>query len=79
MKARELLSDESKWATGHAARDSTGMPCDFSSPTACCFCLYGAIRKCYGATYMEQVEKVKQKLNLALYTKSFHLYSSTSF
>jgi hypothetical protein len=49
MKVRELLSDESKWTQGAVARDKYGMEIEsVDSPDACCWCLGGALIKCYG-------------------------------
>lgn len=46
MKLRELLTDESKWTQKAYARDKDGKPTGALSPTAVCWCLDGAIRKC---------------------------------
>lgn len=46
--ARELLSDESKWAKGFFAFDKDGERCGACSPEACKFCLIGAMRKVAG-------------------------------
>ena len=47
MKVKELLSDESKWTKGVLAKDSYGCDCPPTDPDASCFCLLGAIDKCY--------------------------------
>ena len=47
MKLTELLSDKSKWTTKAWARDAEGTPCLISSESAVCFCLSGAISRCY--------------------------------
>jgi hypothetical protein len=48
MKVRELLSDESKWTQDANARDKNGVDVPVYSPKACCWCLQGAMDKCYG-------------------------------
>jgi hypothetical protein len=47
MKVRELLSDESKWCKGPLAVDKEGRQTTPKSPTACKWCLWGAILRCY--------------------------------
>ena len=47
MKAYELLSDPSKWTTGVLARNSDGKQVAPNSPSACQFCLVGALYHCY--------------------------------
>lgn len=48
MKVWQLLSDESKWTKGFAARSVYGAPIDPRSNEAVCWCLVGAIARCYG-------------------------------
>jgi hypothetical protein len=47
VKIRELLSDESKWTQGFYARNSVGSEVEAIDPEACCWCLSGALMKCY--------------------------------
>jgi hypothetical protein len=47
MKAKDILTDESKWTRGTQARDRRGMPCDPRSKRAVQFCLVGAIFRVY--------------------------------
>lgn len=42
-KARKLL--EKGWTQGHWARDKEGLPADWASKEAACFCLGGAMRR----------------------------------
>jgi hypothetical protein len=51
MKVRELLCDESKWTQYANARDGYGLQTSADSPDAVCWCLSGAIDKCYGDCY----------------------------
>lgn len=47
MKAHELLSEPEKWTQFAYARDKDGNPIPVTAPEATCFCLLGALRKCY--------------------------------
>ena len=47
MKIRELLTDESKWTKWKIAIDISGNIVLPDDPTAVCWCLSGAITKCY--------------------------------
>lgn len=51
MKVQELLTDESKWNKGCYARNASGNEVSISSTDASCWCLSGAIHKCYGDTW----------------------------
>jgi len=48
MKVRDLLSSPEKWTQGVIARDATGFGCDATDDDAVCWCLTGALVKCYG-------------------------------
>jgi hypothetical protein len=48
MKVKELLTDESKWTKGAAARNARGVAIFVNQEEACQFCLSGALQKCYG-------------------------------
>lgn len=48
MKVRELLDGPEKWTKGLSARDASGSMVDVDSPYAVCWCLYGAMQRCYG-------------------------------
>ena len=47
MKMKELLSSESKWTQQHYATDKRGRSCSSFDPEAVCYCLLGALNKCY--------------------------------
>ena len=47
MKPSELLSDPSKWTQGYYARDAKGDLQPARSPDATCFCIFGALLRCY--------------------------------
>lgn len=55
MKVRELLSDERRWTTGAHARDSAGQVVCYTSLDAVCFCLAGAVRRCYPVVEAEKI------------------------
>jgi hypothetical protein len=50
MKVKDLLTDESKWCKNLPAVDKEGRQTTTRSPTACKWCLMGAIVKCYVET-----------------------------
>lgn len=47
MKVHELLADPSRWTKGSYACDKNGKDTFFDSEKAVCFCLAGAVNKCY--------------------------------
>lgn len=64
MKVRELFTDESKWTQGHAARNEKGERVWYKSPEACCWCLVGAINKCYVPAIRPEIfEKISDYIN----------------
>ena len=78
MTVLELLSDPKRWTQDAFARDSTGFKCDVDAPDAQCFCLLGAIYKCYG-TWPSQTafEPIREKINKSPTWQKFE-YSSTA-
>jgi hypothetical protein len=64
MKAYELLAEPSRWTKGTLARDSEGFATNVNGPTACSFCLVGAIEHCYTSIQdtLRATTKVKQEL-----------------
>lgn len=57
MKVRELLDDASKWTRGAFAANVFGEHVPYDAPSAACWCLRGAIFRCYGRQ-TEQSERV---------------------
>jgi len=53
MKVRDLLIDASKWTTKTSARNAEGEACSPISKDAVCWCLSGAMLKCYPDTYYD--------------------------
>lgn len=47
MTVRELLSEEGKWTQGAYARDAVGKSVALNAPAAVCWCLKGALNRCY--------------------------------
>jgi hypothetical protein len=47
MKAYELLDSPKKYTTYAYARDAEGKWCPAKDPEACCWCLIGALQRCY--------------------------------
>jgi hypothetical protein len=66
MKAYELLSDPSKWTKDVLARSSTGAAVAPTSPSACQFCIVGALYHCYSA---EEAMKIWTRLDSEFYDK----------
>lgn len=50
MKIKQLLKDPEKWTKNLSARDKLRNGVDPASKKAVCWCLYGAIFKCYPET-----------------------------
>lgn len=48
MTVAELLTDETKWTQGRYARNSNGCYAEASGDEAVCWCLEGALYRCYG-------------------------------
>jgi hypothetical protein len=48
MKAYELLSGPEKWTKGRLAADRDGDSCGPLSDRATCWCISGALIRCYG-------------------------------
>lgn len=64
MKIRELLSAPSKWTRHKLARNRDGVPCPPDSIHACCWCISGAVLKCYESTQGSIVfEKISVYIN----------------
>lgn len=66
MKVRELLDSPEKWTKGAIARDSKGNLVSYNSPNAVCFCLLGAIYKCYASDKMNPDKMNPDKLPLEI-------------
>ncbi len=47
MKVRDLLTDESKWTKDTYARDKDGNATTPGASDAVCWCLVGALERCY--------------------------------
>ena len=48
MKVKELLANERHWTQGTFARDAKGQEIGALFPEAACWCLRGALMRCYG-------------------------------
>lgn len=46
-KIKELLAKPESWAQGSLARNRRGEAVGPSDESACCFCLWGAVVRCY--------------------------------
>lgn len=86
MKVKELLADESKWTRYAFARDIHGATCDIFNPSAVCFCISGAIARCYYGhgeiTPEEIIAKTRHHLRqkgILLSTVDFNDDANTTF
>lgn len=61
MKIKELLSGPEKWTQHTYARDKNGRDCSQWSQEAVCWCLYGAVDKCY-ENIIEIDNKIREKV-----------------
>lgn len=69
MKIQELLSNNSKWTQGAIARRADGEKLrSATSKTAVCWCLKGAIKKCYPSNFLDIERKVRIELSVSIVT-----------
>jgi hypothetical protein len=47
MKTYELLEDPKSWTQRDSAIDAIGLPVSVQDPSACSFCIIGALYRCY--------------------------------
>lgn len=72
MKIKELLSDKSKWCQKHCALDVNGIPAESISPEAVCWCLFGAMRKCYRDSSGVKFDAIWTIIEIALGQSATH-------
>jgi hypothetical protein len=65
MKIKELIDSEDKLSRGAFARDKRGNPVGSLDKEAVCWCLYGAMRKCYGTRFDVLYLEVENKIVFA--------------
>lgn len=66
MKVKELYTDASKWTQRTYAADANGECVSYHMDSAVCFCLAGAIHRCYPEDN-EEKNTVYKKLNQRLH------------
>lgn len=76
MKIKELLNSPEKWTQSAYAKDAVGDSCSSTEPQAVCWCLLGAIHRCYPEP--KESDKVWRKI-LAAITLESHFVSISSF
>jgi hypothetical protein len=69
MKIKELYDSPSRWTRGWFARDKDGDRASTFSQEAVCFCLAGAVEKCYPAS--KEGDEIAYKLENAIRAKGF--------
>lgn len=68
MKVQDLLTDPTKWARQGYAFAGDGRHVIPTDPEATCWCLAGAVRRCYRSNKAHQVlRRVASKLKLGLF------------
>ena len=67
MKVADLLTDESKWCKYHDAKNKRGKSVSVWSEEACCWCLAGAMIRCYGIA-----EEPDTRLRTAIENRAGH-------
>lgn len=66
MKIRQLLSSPKKWTQEYYSYDKDGNRCEPNSKEAVCWCLGGAVLRCYSHKNITQREKIIVKLQKVL-------------
>jgi len=87
MKAHELLSSPDKWTIHVAARDNKGRQVCLDNEAACCFCIWGSIRKCYNPndeidlkyTVAIEAERIIKHLKLTSFKDLFEWNDNTTY
>jgi hypothetical protein len=76
VKAHVLLEPPEAWVQGALAVDCDGHHCPPDDPTACRWCVVGALKKCYGPDSFLIIEPLKADLEqnraLVLESLSYH-------
>lgn len=79
MKAHELISEESKWTKGVYARDEYNKPVSVASDFGVCFCITGAVKKCYPLHEQSDIlKKIRNAIDLKYPQKHEHVLHETS-
>lgn len=69
MKVKELLKTEDKWTQGYYARTKTGTFVDATNRSAVCYCLRGAVEKCYRKAGARIEAEAKLRAAIRKFTK----------
>lgn len=69
MKIKELFTNETKWTQGAFSRTKNGRLSFANNPNAACFCLSGAVFKCYEAKDHGTIEeKIRKEIGTNIVT-----------
>lgn len=63
MKIKELFTDETKWTQGALARTKKGNIIGALEDNAVCWCLQGAVLKCYGSDRLTIIDLILDKVD----------------
>lgn len=63
MKAHELLATPERWTQHFSARTATGLRTGVRDELACCWCMAGAVARCYesAGSYREAVDLIEKR------------------
>lgn len=65
MKVHELLDSPERWTQGWLAKDKEGRHVSVHADNATCFCLVGAVGKCYsGLRYLNVIEVLEKEIGM---------------
>lgn len=78
MKIKDLLTDESKWVKGHSATDKEGYAVNPIGENAVCWCLIGAMEKCYGRNNALELLRVSIKIVEKIQTNAITTWNDDS-
>lgn len=79
MKVKELLATPDTWIRGVWAKDKSGWNTSPHHSDACCWCLIGAVKKCYGDNWEMIFHRIKMHLNLPREYSLFRWNDEASF
>lgn len=63
MKVHELLDAPEKWTQAAYAKNAQGERVEYCEPEAVCWCLEGAMMRCYGADFIKKLATVETHLS----------------
>lgn len=76
MKVSELLATPARWTQGTMARNDRGQPVYPDSKSAVCWCLVGAVAKCYTShsDHIRVMGKLKEHMSVVSIYNDTHTF-----